>query len=196
MKSGHAPTETIADYAAGALTPGMALLVASHLSYCPACRDKAARLEALAGALLASCAPVAPTSRCLKAALARISVEEEGSEAPRPAAADLPRPLSEWLRKPLCDLRWRALMPGLNACALDGFAGERVGLMRGDPGVAIPAHCPSGAGGTLVLAGRLQEGAATYRCGDLALPRPQAQADPEVVGSEPCLCLVVQPAGA
>ena len=195
MTSGHAPTETIAGYAAGALTPGMTLLVASHLSYCPACRDKASRLEALAGAILADCAPVAPSSRCLKGALARIAAEEEAVETVRPAA-ELPRPLSEWLRKPLCDLRWRAVMPGLNACALEGFPSERVGLMRGDPGVAIPAHCPSGAGGTLVLAGRLQEGGATYRCGDLALPRPQAETEPEVVGSEPCLCLVVQPARA
>jgi anti-sigma factor ChrR (cupin superfamily) len=85
-------------------------------------------------------------------------------------------------------------MPGLNACTLDGFSRERVGLMRGDPGVAIPALCPSGEGGALVLAGRLREGAATYRCGDLALPRPPAGTDPEVVGSDPCLCLVVRPA--
>jgi len=193
MQSGHAPTETIADYAAGALTPGMTLLVASHLSYCPACRDKASRLEALAGALLADCPPVAPGARCLRGALERIAAEKEPAAPPRAAAAALPRPLTDWLRKPLCDLRWRAVMPGLNACALDGFARERVGLMRGDPGVAIPAHCPSGAGGALVLAGRLREGADTYRCGDLAFPRPPAGADPEVVGSDPCLCLVVQP---
>ena len=32
MTSGHAPTQTIAGYAAGALSPGMTLLVASHLS--------------------------------------------------------------------------------------------------------------------------------------------------------------------
>ena len=52
MTSGHAPTGMIADYAAGALSEGMSLLVASHLTYCPCCRDKAARLEALGGALL------------------------------------------------------------------------------------------------------------------------------------------------
>jgi putative transcriptional regulator len=193
MKSGHAPTETIAAYAAGALTPGMTLLVASHLSYCPACRDKASRLEALAGALLADCPPTALGPRCLKGALDRIAAGDEAAP-PRPPAAELPRPLSAWLGKPLCALGWRAVLPGLTACALDGFPRERVGLMRGDPGVAIPAHCPSGKGGALVLAGRLREGADTYRCGDLALPRPPAGADPEVVGNDPCLCLVVRPA--
>ena len=53
MSIGHAPNRLIADYSAGALPPGMSLLVASHLTYCPACRDKVARLEALGGALLA-----------------------------------------------------------------------------------------------------------------------------------------------
>ena len=62
----------LADYAAGALSQGMSLLVASHLTFCPACRDKAARLEALGGALLAEGESVAPTSRCLREALARI----------------------------------------------------------------------------------------------------------------------------
>ncbi len=195
MTSGHAPTETIAGYAAGALTPGMTLLVASHLSYCPACRDKVARLELLGGALFAEGAPVAPAARCLKGALERIGVEE-ATAPPRRAVPELPRPLCQRLTRPLCELRWRAVMPGLTACALDGFPRERVGLMRGDPGVAIPAGGPVGDAGTLVIAGRLREGDATYRCGDLALPGPRADAGPEVVGSEPCLCLVVQPAEA
>ena len=191
MTSGHAPTETIADYAAGALSPGMTLLVASHLAWCPACRDKARRIEALGGALLADCAPVPPTSRCLKNALARI----EKADAPPARAAEpsLPRPLCGCLRSALGELDWRPVLPGLTACALDGFPRERVGLMRGDPGVAIPAHCPSGAGGALVLAGRLRVGGATFGSGALAFPLPEARADPEVVGAEPCLCLVVRP---
>ena len=82
MTSGHAPTEMIADYAAGALSQGMSLLVASHLTYCPACRDKAARLEALGGALLAEGEAVAPEPRCLKGALARIEAPAE-TGAPR-----------------------------------------------------------------------------------------------------------------
>lgn len=191
MTSGHAPTETIADYAAGALSPGMMLLVASHLAWCPACRDKATRLEALGGALLADGAPVPPAAGCLKAALARI--EAAAAPAVRAAEPALPRPLCRCIQAGLGGLDWRPVIPGLTACALDGFPRERVGLMRGDPGVAIPAHCPSGAGGALVLAGRLRGGTATYGSGDLAFPPAEARADPEVVGAEPCLCLVVRP---
>ncbi|MFO1141748.1 MAG: cupin domain-containing protein [Amaricoccus sp.] len=192
MTSGHAPTATIAGYAAGALSPGMTLLVASHLAWCPACRDKATRLEALGGALLADCAPVPLAEHCLEDALARIA-EPYGAPLAPAAEPALPRPICRCLGAGLGNLDWRPVMPGLTACNLDGFPRERVGLMRGDPGVAVPAHCPSGAGGALVLAGRLREGEATYRSGDLAFPPPEASADPEVVGAEPCLCLVVRP---
>jgi anti-sigma factor ChrR (cupin superfamily) len=35
MKTAHATPELLAGYAQGTLTRGMALLVASHLTYCP-----------------------------------------------------------------------------------------------------------------------------------------------------------------
>ena len=46
-----------------------------------------------------------------------------------------------------------------------------------------------------MLAGRLRDGAGTYRCGDLALADAGVEHEPEAVGGEPCLCLVVLPAG-
>ena len=194
MTTGHAPTELVADYAAGKLSPGMTLLIASHLTWCPACRDKAARLEALCGALLADAEAVDPAPRCLRGALARIDAPEAPERAARDADAALPRPLCRRLTVPLCDLRWRPVLPGLSSCALDGFEGERVGLMRGRPGVCMRASGPSGGAGTLVLAGQLRDGARTYDRGDLALPGKDPRCRPEVVGHESCLCLVVQPA--
>ena len=79
MTSGHAPTAMLARYAAGTLPPGLRLLVASHLAFCACCRDKADRLVALGGALLAEADPVAPTASCLAKALARIAAPPSAS---------------------------------------------------------------------------------------------------------------------
>ena len=190
MTSGHAPTGMIADYAAGALSEGMSLLVASHLTYCPCCRDKVARLEALGGALLTEGEGVAPEPRCLQRALARIEAPAE------PAAAEhrdppVPRPLCRRL-PPDRDLRWQPLAPGLSACWLDGFPAERVGLMRARPGVRMAPHGHAGLEGTLVLAGRMRDGARTYGPGELAFADDKVEHAPQAVGDEPCLCLVVQ----
>ena len=93
MSIGHAPNALIADYAAGALPPGMSLLVASHLTYCPACRDKVARLEALGGALLAEASAVAPRTALPERRRWRGSPRpRRRSRSARQADAALPRP--------------------------------------------------------------------------------------------------------
>ncbi|MBA3326136.1 MAG: zf-HC2 domain-containing protein [Rhodobacteraceae bacterium] len=52
MTLAHATPELLTAYADGSLSEGLSLLVASHLTFCPACRRRVARLEALGGALL------------------------------------------------------------------------------------------------------------------------------------------------
>jgi putative transcriptional regulator len=189
----HAPTELIADYAAGSLSPGMQLLVASHLSLCPDCRDRAARVEALGGALFAEVEPVAPSPGCLARALARIACCGAETAAARRRDGRLPEPIRLRLPASIGALPWRPLLPGLAEWRLEGFASEAVGLMRGRPGTRMlaPGHC--GREARLVLAGRLEDGGRSYARGDLALPRLDRERCPEAVGDEPCLCLVVQP---
>jgi putative transcriptional regulator len=184
----HAPDDLLAEYAAGTLTAGMQLLVASHLSYCPCCRGRVAGLEAVGGALLAACEPVAPDSQCLERAFARIS-RPTHSGTPVAVSEPLPPPLRLRLARPVCDLRWRPLLPGLSECRLDGFAREGVGLMRAQPGTRMraPGHC--GNESRLVLAGHVQHGSHV----DLVLPGQDPGRCPEAVGRESCLCLVVEP---
>lgn len=192
----HAPTELIADYAAGLLSPGMSLLVASHLDYCPCCRERVAAFEAIGGALLAAATPVAPGPRCLARALARLDLPEicDGAWAAR--AEVLPPLLRMRLDRPVCDLGWRPVCPGLAEFPLSGFVREAVGLMRGEPGTPMqaPTHC--GRESRLVLAGRVSAGSRTYAPGDLVLPAANRERRPEAVGGESCLCLVVQPEAA
>jgi putative transcriptional regulator len=192
----HPPQAMIADYAAGTLTRGMALAVAGHLSLCPECRDRAARLATLCGALFATCAePVPPSARCLEAALARLDRLEK--PAPRSVAeAALPAPLCHCLSAPPGALAWRRVAPGLARCRLDGFPAEEVGLMRAEPGTTVPVHGHAGPEATLVLEGGLRDGGRTYRRGDIAFCDETVEHGPEVVGAEACLYLVVAAAPA
>lgn len=194
MKQGpHAPTELIADYAAGTLSPGMDLLVASHLDYCPCCRHKAAAFEAIGGALIAAAEPVAPSPHCLAKALARLDLPELCDGAWRARADALPPLLSLRVGRPVCDLGWRPVLPGLAEFPLEGFVREAVGLMRACPGTPMqaPNHC--GRESRLVLAGQVRAGSRTYAPGDLVLPAANRERCPEAVGGDDCLCLVVQP---
>ena len=106
----------------------MSLLVASHLTYCPACRDKAARLEALGGALLAEASAVAPGPRCLEKALARIAAAEAAEPERRGAPMRRCRARSA--------AGWR--------CGSATCAGGRCGL--GSPSAGSTALRPSGSG--------------------------------------------------
>src|SRR6201999_2313831 len=50
----HPASETLVEYASGALKTGGRLVLGLHLQACAACRDEVARLEAIGGALLAA----------------------------------------------------------------------------------------------------------------------------------------------
>lgn len=184
----HPPRAMIDDYAAGRLSRGMTLAVGAHLGLCPCCRDRAARLAALCGALFASCGePVAPSSSCLEKALARL----DDPAAPVPPRAALPAPLCHCLAAPPAPLTWRAAGPGLSRCRLDGFPAEEVGLVRAEPGTRVAAHGHAGPEATVVLEGGLRDGGRTYRRGDIAFCDETVEHGPEVAGAEACLYLVV-----
>jgi putative transcriptional regulator len=193
MTSGHAPTAMIADYAAGGLSPGMSLLLASHLTWCPCCRDKVARLETLGGALFCRGEAVQPGPSCLERALERIEAAAAPPPAAEPRDPPLPRPLCRLVPRS-ADLEWQALGPGLAAHWLGGFEPERVGLLRASPGarLAAPAAAPEA---IFVIAGALSDAGTSYGPGDLAFPGGRAPRPPEAAGEEPCLCLLLLPAG-
>src|SRR5687768_9180320 len=91
--SAHVGSGTLAAYADGSLTEGMSLLVANHLTFCPECRDKVARLEALGASLLleAPASEVAPPR--LDAVLPRLDAPAADPLPPVDPAVPLPGPL-------------------------------------------------------------------------------------------------------
>ncbi len=196
MKTAHATPEMLAGYAQGTLSRGMSLLVASHLTYCPECRDKVSRLEALGGVLLRDTPVADVTAPSLASVLARIDAGAaepvaEAFESRDEQAPFLPAPVRALLAAGGKEIRWRFLLPGLSEYRFDDFDGESVSLLRARPGIRILAHTHEGNEATLVLRGQLRDGDRVYSRGEVSLADHHDDHRPEIVGDETCLCLVV-----
>lgn len=186
------PEEMLAAYATGAATPGIALLVASHLTYAPESRRKVAAFEALGGALLAEEKPADLPGSSLDRALAAL---DEPAASRDPVAArpngPLPRPVMDAVGKPFEEIRWSFRLPGVSESDIGEFDGEKVSLLRARPGAAIPQHTHEGTELTLVLAGMLEDSGAVFGPGDLAVNTDEHDHKPQILGDKTCYCLVV-----
>lgn len=199
MINSHASGDILSAYADGTLSPGMSVLVASHLTFCAACRADLTRLEDVGGAALALAEPVEPECGCLDKVISRIEFEgivgPMSASATRPHCIDditpVPAPLHDFIGEHSSGLSWRFLMPGLSEARLSGFDGEEVSILRARPGVRIPAHTHSGEEATLILAGSMRDGDTVLSRGDVAFADHHHDHRPEIVGAETCYCLTV-----
>ena len=153
----HHPSEArLLDYASGALPEPPALLVATHLALCPACRRAVAELEAVGGALLDLAPPAPLADGRLERTLARLDEQapwRPPAPAARRAATSLPQPLRGYLGDSLDCLPWRRLGPIAEVRLLPDFPGFTTRLLWARAGAAVPAHTHHGSELTLVLRG-------------------------------------------
>lgn len=189
MTARHAPSEErLLAYAAGALSPPEAVVVATCLALRPTEKAWVDRLQAVGGELLDGLSPVGLSGDALDRALAR--VEADGGEvAPPPPLNDmpeLPEPLRRYALGP-----WRWMGPGVRVrdvhAPRDGDC--RVILLRIDPGRETPKHTHGGVELTCVLSGAYATETARYGVGDLEEADEDVLHQPRVVSDEPCLCV-------
>lgn len=193
MEFGHPTDEMLAAYAAGTASEGMALLVASHMTYCPACRARVGALEAVSAAVFAEAGPAEDDEALLAATLARLDETAAAPAAP-PAAADdpvLPRPLAAAVGVPFSQIRWRFRMPGVSELPLELGGDERVSLLRVRPGAGVPAHTHTATEATLVLQGELCDGEARIPRGGVQVATAEHDHHPHAGPGEDCICLTV-----
>ncbi|MEM7498184.1 MAG: ChrR family anti-sigma-E factor [Pseudomonadota bacterium] len=194
------PTDLLAEYASGSASPGLNLLMASHLTLVPESRRQVAALESIGGALLADEAPVAMAASALETAFAAIDDDRQAEDAELPDRGGrdhvLPRPLREHLSgQDEESLPWRFRLPGVSEYVLPGFDSEQVSILRARPGSGIPQHTHEGVEITLVLSGELHDGDRVLRAGDVAVNTDEHDHRPRIMGDETCYCLVVMDGG-
>lgn len=198
----HPAREILLDYADGSLGEPAALVIATHLAFCPNCRQQVADLEAIGGAFLEEEDLHPVSDDCLQALMARLD-EPAAAPAPMsqpcsaqtPEGADLiylPEPLRSYLGAPLSALRWQPLLAGIDEVDLKvGRPPVRTRLIRVAAGTAMPRHGHSGMELNLVLAGGYHDPRGSFRRGDVVVDDPSIDHSPVADLGDDCICLSV-----
>ena len=190
----HPSDESLLRYAAGSLSAGPSLVVGAHLEACPACRSKVVRFKGLGGAFLADTAREPMRADALGQALEKLdrmpSAASLGPVPKLPRRADLGIPLPASLRD--CGIGpWRWLGPGFrwSWITVPGGPDARVMLLRGRPGLQLPAHGHTGEEFTLILKGWLFDDRGAYGPGDFDEADDDIDHQPVVGPDTECICL-------
>jgi putative transcriptional regulator len=187
--------DLLAQYAAGGLGHGMAVLMASYVTLSGKARADLDTLEHLNGVMLDEAEPVAVSASMLSSLESQLDTPE-----PEPIAVpdlgvhneDLPSPLRAVLNAPIEQSKWRFAYPGVRQMELAiGDRGEKVKLLKIKPGKAAPRHTHKGVEATLVLRGAFSDGNRLYERGDVAIADHDVQHRPRAQGEEDCICLAV-----
>lgn len=197
--SHHPVEEYLLDYALGHLPEGWALAIATHLTFCPQCRDRVAGFEGMAGAVVAMADHVPMRDGSLDAVLAQLDSEPRSGGEVRAAAPvridgiAVPSPLHPYLAAgPARRPSWRRVMPGLEEIALPvGKAAQKAVLLRIQAGRAMPWHTHRGEEMTVVLDGGFVDASGAFRRGDCALLDGAVDHRPVAMEDRPCICLAV-----
>lgn len=193
--SHHPPAELLVAYATGRDEHGVALLVASHLTLCPTCRDAVGVLERVGGRLLDEAPAADPGDGLLDGLLARL----DEPAPPRPATPpptrpdDLPAPLRV-IVGPLDAVKFRFVAPGIGRADLPGSSREHaLALVALRPGTRVPEHHHSGIERGMVLTGGYTTGHGHFVRGDVEI-RTDEDAEPHtqlIDDGDRCVVLMV-----
>jgi putative transcriptional regulator len=190
----HPTDEDLLTYAAGRHDASFAVLIACHLTFCPACRRSVGDFEALGGSVVEAAAPVDLSPGSLERLLARL--DEPALDADRPP---VPPPTGDLSRLP-APLRafvgaappWKQAMRGLEEAAIGPRQGMvRARLMRIAPGCAMPRHTHRGREMLIVLDGGYSDEVGEYDVGDVADADGDLVHQPVADPVEGCLCFAV-----
>lgn len=194
----HLPADWLIAYANGSIGSAEAVLVATHLTLCPPCRERAAIAETAAAQALTAASPMDLDPAGLDAVLARLEDPEDPEPTP-PAARShpvLPRPVLE-LVGDVDRLPWRWLAPGIRGVDLpvptDGLPLRIVEMAAG---IHLP-HRHAGHEAGIVLQGGWTDQTGHYGRGDVAVFTPDIGVhDQRIDDGVPCVALILNDAPA
>lgn len=188
----HIGDDLLLSYAAGSLSEGWSLAVATHLSMCPACRRRLALAEAAGGEMLSSIAPATPVAGSWEAVRGRL-----GKDAPvrvKPyftGTAILPKPLRDYVGD-IDGLKWQSMGKAgaqLRIKTRDGSTQAR--LLRIPAGKPVPEHGHGGRELTVVLTGAFRDGETIFGPGDVEDADAEIEHQPIATEDADCICLAV-----
>jgi putative transcriptional regulator len=194
MPTHHPDDSLLLEYAAGSLDEAKALLVATHLALCPACRN-AVRSGEAASAALAFAGDVTETISSLVPDVSGEAVEAPPARHAASSGLSLPQPLRGYLGASVTSLPWSSVGLGLREYRLPEFkSSTAVRLLAIPAGRRMPRHTHEGEELTLVLQGSFSDVTGDYQRGDVATADSTLDHQPRAGEGEECLCLAVEEA--
>jgi len=192
-KHGVIPDEWIVSYAAGALSEGQALVIASHAANHKGVRVKIDQAEDVGGTLIETENEAHLSENIFDGLLGRLDDEIDEIDIPDQQFPGMPAPLASYIGKPFEGLKWRFMGPGLRQHKLaEGPDGEKLWLLKAKGGVKIPVHDHRGSEMTLILTGSYHVGVKHYTSGLIELAGvDDKNHEPMIDEGEDCICLVV-----
>ncbi len=192
----HPSDERLLDYAAGAAAEPVALVIASHLAFCPRCRHEVQQFDNLGGALLDDMPQETMSADCLDRLFAQIERPELPPRNTAPSRTpsvnpEIPQPLRSYLDRPLAELPWRRRGSISEIELLPEASDHSTRLLWIRAGAAAPRHTHEGNELTLVLKGSFHDSHGHYHCGDVEEADSDVDHRPVASDDEDCLCLAV-----
>ena len=183
------------DFVFGHLTNGKDLIVKSHLTFCPKCRKEVRKLENIAGFLFENdLESICKKEPSIDNTLAKITSSDKGKEE-KPLqtikGGVLPQVINNFIGKSSSDINWRFRLPGIYDYQIENSNEENIYLLKVEPGSKILQHTHEGEESTIILKGKMQDGEKTFSSGDISILNDNHTHNPQVIGTETCLCLVV-----
>ena len=183
------------DYATGALSLPLEVLVETHLAMNEDSAKTMNMLMKLGGVLLEDSEPVSLSEGALENILKAIKDEEESVtlDTSRLDTNDgfLPRPISDYIPD-ASHASWRRVGLGLFECDVVFEEGQgRAKLYRIAPGTAVPSHTHTGTEVTLVLEGGFTDETRSYGPGDIAVQEEGCEHKPVADNDGECLVFAI-----
>lgn len=192
----HLSDDLLESYAAGTLSEGWSIAVATHLSLCPSCRLRLKNYECLGGKLLEELPADTSVDKAWEAVRSRLADTAVKTRQKRPElqpqAPVLPEPLRSYLGGDVDKLKWRALGRGASHILIPtNDTSSTVRLLKIPAGKPVPEHGHGGRELTLVLSGSFTDGDETFARGDIEDANSDIIHQPIATPDADCICLAV-----
>jgi putative transcriptional regulator len=190
----HLDPATIVAHAAGTLDEALSFVVASHINFCPACREASRQASLLGGEILGGLegTPVSADCRTKTLNMLDTATLHRFPKSPQKKSV-VPKPLDQLLGGQALDqIKWKSKAPGLAIYDLPVSPASRgkLFLMRIAAGKAMPEHGHGGEELTLILSGAYNDSLGRFAAGDVADLDQDFEHQPVVEADEACICLV------
>jgi putative transcriptional regulator len=186
----------LTEYAMGRMDDGLALIVASYLSYCPDARALVTDCQKLGGTMLETlCEPVNMREGSLQRVLGMLDEPAKPCADKREKMAlcddiNLPAPIAALLCGCGSTMKWRGIGGGSRMAMLPRpCCGSQIMALDIAPGRAMPRHEHTGVELTLVLRGAYNDEFGHYPTGTLAINEPGTVHTPVADARQGCVCI-------